>query len=76
MRIVLPLYSGIYQLTEHGLRAKTSEFINRTSLMNIYKKVERGLTVLAIAPFVGLERKERDRRLQERIKRLEQKQKQ
>jgi len=42
--------------------------------MNLFKKIERGLTALAIAPLSGLERKERDRRLEERLRRLEQKQ--
>ena len=42
--------------------------------MNLFKKIERGLTVLAIAPLSGLEKKERDRKLEERLKRLEQKQ--
>jgi hypothetical protein len=41
--------------------------------MNFFRKIERGLTVLAIAPLSGLERKERNRRLEERLKRLEQK---
>ena len=40
-----------------------------------FKKIERGLTALAMAPLSGLEKKERDRRLEERLKRLEQKQK-
>jgi hypothetical protein len=41
--------------------------------MNIFRKIGRGLTVLAIAPLSGLEKKERDRRLAERIKHLEEK---
>ena len=41
--------------------------------MNSLKKIERGLTVVAMAPFVGLEKKERERRLDERLKRLENK---
>jgi hypothetical protein len=45
------------------------------SFMNLFKKIGRSLTVLAIAPLSGLETKERDRRLEERLKRLEQKQK-
>jgi len=40
---------------------------------NLLKKIERGLTALAIAPLSGLEKKERARRLEERLKRLEQK---
>jgi hypothetical protein len=42
--------------------------------MNILRKMGRGFTVLAIASLSGLETKERKRRLDERIKRLEQKQ--
>jgi hypothetical protein len=41
--------------------------------MNLFRKIERGLTALAIAPLSGLEKKERDKRLEERLKRLEQK---
>jgi hypothetical protein len=41
--------------------------------MSLFKKIERGLTVLAMAPLVGLEKKERERRLEERLKRSEQK---
>ena len=43
--------------------------------MNFFKKVERELAALVIAPFYGLERKERERRLEERLKRSEQKKK-
>ncbi len=41
--------------------------------MNFFKRIERDLTVLAMAPLVELERKERERRLEERLKRSEQK---
>ncbi len=41
--------------------------------MGLTKKVERRLAFLALAPFGGIERKQRDRRLQERIRRAEQK---
>jgi hypothetical protein len=41
--------------------------------MNLFMKIERGLTVLALAPLSGLEKKARDRVLEERLKRLEQK---
>jgi hypothetical protein len=41
--------------------------------MNIFKRIERGLTALAMAPLSGLEKKERERRLEERLKRSEQK---
>ena len=40
--------------------------------MNLFSKIGRGLTVLAIAPWSGLEAKERNRRHEERLKRLEQ----
>ncbi len=40
--------------------------------MNLFKKVERGLTILAMAPLVGLEDRERERRLEERLKRSQQ----
>jgi len=43
--------------------------------MNLLRKVERSLIVLAIAPLHQLEKKERDRRLEERLKRIEQRQK-
>ena len=41
--------------------------------MNLFKKIGRGLAALAVAPLSGIEKKERDRRLEERLKRLEQK---
>jgi hypothetical protein len=40
--------------------------------MNLVKKLERSLTVIAMAPLVGLESKERERRLEERLKRSRQ----
>ena len=43
--------------------------------MNLLRKIGRGLTALAMAPLVGLETKERNRRLEERLKRSKQKQK-
>jgi hypothetical protein len=43
--------------------------------MNVYKKIKRGLTAFAMAALVGLEAKERNRRLEERLKRSKQKQK-
>jgi hypothetical protein len=42
--------------------------------MKTIKQIERGLTALALAPLSGLEKKERDKRLEERLRRLEQKQ--
>ena len=41
--------------------------------MNLFKKIGWGLTVLVMAPLVGLEKKERDRRLEQRLKRSDQK---
>ncbi len=43
--------------------------------MKLFKKIGRSLTVLALAPLSGLETRERDRRLEERLKRFEEKQK-
>ena len=43
--------------------------------MKTHTKVERFFTAVALSPFVSLERKERERRLDERLKRHEQKQK-
>ncbi len=43
--------------------------------MNLFKKIERGLTVLALSPFIGLEKHQRDRKLEERLKNLERKHK-
>jgi hypothetical protein len=42
--------------------------------MNLFRKIRWGFTVLAMAPFYELEKKERDRRLEERLKRIEEKQ--
>ena len=39
--------------------------------MNLFRKIERGLTALAIAPLMGIEKKGRDRKREERLKRLE-----
>jgi hypothetical protein len=39
----------------------------------IIRKIRRGLTSLLLAPFLGFEKKECDRRLKERIKRAENK---
>jgi hypothetical protein len=41
--------------------------------MKLITKVERALTAMALSPLVNAERNERDRRLQERIKRAEEK---
>ena len=42
--------------------------------MNVFKKIERGITVLAMAPLFELEKKEREKRLEERLKRSKEKQ--
>ena len=42
--------------------------------MNLLKKVGQSLTVLAMIPFLSVEKKERERRLKERLKRSEQRQ--
>jgi hypothetical protein len=42
--------------------------------MNLIKKMEWNLTALAMVPFVGVETKERERRLKDRLQRSEQKQ--
>jgi hypothetical protein len=47
----------------------------RGKFMNYFRKIERGLTALALVPFSNLETKERKRRLDERLMRLEQRQK-
>ncbi|MGD6806195.1 MAG: hypothetical protein ACQCN4_04485 [Candidatus Bathyarchaeia archaeon] len=38
-------------------------------MSKIVRKLKNGFTSLAMHPFLGLERKERDRRLEERLKR-------
>jgi hypothetical protein len=42
---------------------------------NILQRIRRGLLVLAFAPLYWLEKKELERKLEERLKRSEQKQK-
>jgi hypothetical protein len=42
--------------------------------MNYFRKIERGLTAIALVPFYNLEAKGRKRRLDERLMRLEQRQ--
>jgi hypothetical protein len=41
--------------------------------MNTVKKIERSLTALALSPLIMLEKQERDRKLEERLKRFEEK---
>lgn|GEM_PF-6122368 len=43
--------------------------------MKTHVKIERYFTALALSPLVSLERKERERRLDERLKRFQEKQK-
>ena len=43
------------------------------ALTNLLRKVERSLTVLAMAPLINLEKKESRKRLEERLRRAEQK---
>jgi len=43
--------------------------------MNLLKKIGRSLSAIALTPFSGLENRERNRRLEERLKRSEEKQK-
>ena len=42
--------------------------------MNFVKKAEWNLVALAMVPLIGVEARERDRRLRERLQRLERKQ--
>lgn len=44
-------------------------------LVKLSKKIRRGVTALVMAPLVGFEVKERNRRLEERLNRSRQKQK-
>jgi hypothetical protein len=46
---------------------------HESAKMKLITKVERALTAMALSPLVNAERNERDRRLQERIKRAEEK---
>ena len=50
-------------------------FSESNCFMNLFKKIEWGFTVLAMAPLVELEKKEREKKLEEWFKRLEQKHK-
>jgi hypothetical protein len=43
--------------------------------MKLSKKIKRGVTALTMAPLSSLEKKERNKRLEERLKRSSQKQK-
>jgi hypothetical protein len=43
--------------------------------MNLFRKIGRGLAALAMAPLSRLETRERDRRVEERLERFEEKQK-
>jgi hypothetical protein len=50
-----------------------NRYLDVSALANIFRKLERELTAIAMAPLVGLEKKETQRRIQERIKRYQQK---
>jgi hypothetical protein len=41
--------------------------------MNSVRKIERSLTALALSPLIRLEKRERNRKLEERLKRSEEK---
>jgi hypothetical protein len=41
--------------------------------MDLFRKIKRRLTVIAMAPLSGLENKQRNRKLEEQLKRSEQK---
>jgi hypothetical protein len=41
--------------------------------MNVFKKIGRGITVLAISPVLALETKEQNRLLEERLNRYQEK---
>jgi hypothetical protein len=43
--------------------------------MNLLRKIGRSFSILALASLVGFENKERNRRLEERLKRSEEKRK-
>jgi hypothetical protein len=57
----------------HSYNIKSYDSPEANCFLNSLKKIERGLTALALAPLAGLEKKERNRRLEERLKRSEQK---
>jgi hypothetical protein len=52
---------------------KSYDILEGRNFVKSIKKIERDLAALAMAPLAGLEKKERSRRLEERLKRLEQK---
>lgn len=43
--------------------------------MNIFQRIRHDLVVLAIAPFYGFEKREREKKLEARLNRLKEKQK-
>ena len=49
------------------------EYWMEKALTNLLRKVERSLTVIAMAPLINLEKKESRKRLEERLRRAEQK---
>jgi len=56
------------------LKFNTVRISDGKALTNLFRKIERGLTILAMAPLVNLEKKESRKRLEERLRRAEQKQ--
>ena len=52
---------------------KSQDLTEVKCFMGLFKKIGRSLSVFALAPLSGLEKKERERRLEERLKRSEQK---
>jgi hypothetical protein len=42
-------------------------------IMSLFRKIRRRLILIAMAPLSGLENKERNRKIEERLKRSEQK---
>jgi hypothetical protein len=59
-------------ILEARLKNIKSQDLLEVSALNLFKKIERSLTILAMAPLVGLEGREREKRLEERLKRSQQ----
>jgi len=69
-----PLLNG-YSSSRHISISETCfKNVNSTDgFMNLFKKIERNLTILVMSPLVELDKKERERKLNERLKRIEEK---
>jgi len=69
-------FLDIFRFWKYALRIEIHRLNieEKGRIMNLLKKIGRGLSVLAIAPFSELENRERDRRLEERLKRSREKQ--